>query len=691
MMFRFAGMSSGDVLIKDKRKKHNTFLSLILLILTGCVTLGRARSDESINEITTVISTVSYNTETNRKVPEANKVIQYLDPQGLFFLAIDLQLSDYSESLRPAIDIQKLGETFQHRLLVALDILEEMHTIKPNYLGDESFSLITLTPSQYAENNEELLARWRMVCKYKVLLGAFDEGFGPEVFPDREEELRIRVLELEESRIRELLSYPGGLEAYIQGVYLNVLMGSMDPHSSFVPWEEIKDVVSDQNIHTEGFGLILNTNSFGEIFVDDILPGSPAWKSGVLNIGDVVQSISFPSLSLPLLPDMEEINLAMRSKETTEIRLIVKKTNGLVLESSLERGAYSGDEGGITSFILDGEKKIGYVNLPSFYSRWESLESRGCANDVARKIIRLKKENIQGLILDLRNNSGGALIEAVELAGLFLDQGPVALQTSRDQNPVVLSDVERGMIYSGPLAVLVNGQSASASEIFARTIQNYNRGLVIGSPTFGKASGQIPLPFFRDKDNFEGPYDLAVVTTNLFYDLNGESHEITGLLPDIELPELFRDLYPREKDFDSAIIPEAIDFSVEYTPYTPFPLEELRALSQQRVQKAIWAENIGALNAEYKSTLTFNKIVNLNMIEFMRELEEDDRFFRSALNHIKNDSPPFEVTLTPDELEMLRMVPSEERQNLMVRTGILNDALLGESYQIICDLVNITN
>jgi carboxyl-terminal processing protease len=154
------------------------------------------------------------------------------------------------------------------------------------------------------------------------------------------------------------------------------------------------------------------------------------------------------------------------------------------------------DDGKVKSFIIKGTKSIGYISLPAFYEDWENrkIGANGCANDEAKKVLKLKKENINGLVIDVRYNGGGPLNEAIDLAGIFIDAGQVGLIKDKTSKLCTLKDVNRGTIYDGQLAILVNGYSASASEVLANTLQDYNRVLIVGALTYGKAAAQVVLP-----------------------------------------------------------------------------------------------------------------------------------------------------------------------------------------------------
>src|SRR5688572_21233923 len=171
-----------------------------------------------------------------------------------------------------------------------------------------------------------------------------------------------------------------------------------------------------------------------------------------------------------------------------------KKTDATIKTVFLRKEKIENEENIVRGFVLKGEKKIGYILLPGFYTEWENESGSSCANDVAKEIVKLKRENIEGLILDVRFNGGGSMGEAMELTGIFIDEGPLAGTKYRDGKVAFMKDPNRGQIYTGPMVLMVNGQSASASEMLAAALQDYNRAVIVGSNTFGKATMQQMMP-----------------------------------------------------------------------------------------------------------------------------------------------------------------------------------------------------
>jgi len=210
---------------------------------------------------------------------------------------------------------------------------------------------------------------------------------------------------------------------------------------------------------------------------------------------------------------LEELEEVLDRSNLSALELTVRQSKGLRKTVVLKKEKIETEENTVKGFVLNGIKKIGYLSLPGFYTRWGEDGSSSCANDVAAEIIKLKGENIDGVILDIRSNGGGSLKEAIDMAGIFIDEGPLVMMTDKIGRITTLKDVNRGTVYDGPLVILINGQSASASEILAAAIQDYHRGIVVGGASFGKATGQVV--FSLDPDNHQ-PTTIQPNQSNAF-------------------------------------------------------------------------------------------------------------------------------------------------------------------------------
>jgi carboxyl-terminal processing protease len=294
---------------------------------------------------------------------------------------------------------------------------------------------------------------------------------------------------------------PGYMEEFISNLFCKVLANCYDPHTVFLPQEEKERFDEAVGQTPKRFGFEMDENEDGDIVIDRLQPGSSAFKSGAINAGDKIVAIQEPGKQVVQTGNsaMLVVDSVMSEMKTDKLLVTVKKPDGTTRQVTLykERFATEEDEEDVVQgYVLKGTKNIGYISIPDFYFDWENTSTgiNGCANDVAKEIIKLKKENIEGLIIDIRFNGGGSLQEAVDLAGIFIDGGPVAQLKTKEPKPYTLKDGNSGSIFDGPLLVMVNGHSASASETFSATMQDYNRAIIAGTTTYGKSTGQIIFP-----------------------------------------------------------------------------------------------------------------------------------------------------------------------------------------------------
>ena len=339
--------------------------------------------------------------------------------------------------------------------------------------------------------------------------------------------------------------------------YVNVITDLMDPHTEYFPPVESRSFEEDLSGRFYGIGAQLKDDD-GSIKIAALITGSPAWKSQKVQVNDEIIKVG-QGKDVPVdvrgyaVTDVVKL---IRGTKGTEVRITFKKTDGSTDVVPIIRDEIVQDEQFARSAVINEPTgKIGYIFLPEFYADFERSDGNRCSQDVANEIIKLKKENVNGIILDLRNNGGGSLPEVVNMVGLFIKQGPVVQVKDRDGKPAILSDNDTSVLYSGPLAVMVNEFSASASEIFAAAIQDYKRGIIVGSDTYGKGTVQRTLPLGKTLDIFSGQteYGTLKLTFEKFYRINGGSTQLKGVTPDVALPDPYDYLKLREKDQSSAL------------------------------------------------------------------------------------------------------------------------------------------
>ena len=358
--------------------------------------------------------------------------------------------------------------------------------------------------------------------------------------------------------------------------FINAITGSMDPHTTYFAPVDMRSFNEGMSGSFFGIGAQLKDDD-GKIKIASLISGGPAWKQGDLKVDDEIIKIAQANadpVDVTGYDVQDAVKLIRGATKGSEVRLTVKRTDGSIKVITLLRGKVDLEDTFAKSAIINGDKKIGYIYLPEFYLNFNDASGHKCSEDVANEIKKLKAENVDGIIMDLRNNGGGSLPEVVKMAGLFIQEGPICQVQSRGEKPYTWKDNDNTVLYDGPLTVMVNEFSASASEIFAAAIQDYKRGIVIGSTsTYGKGTVQRTIPLNPERENElfgnENKDDLGSIKLTLqkFYRVNGGSTQLKGVTPDIVLPDRFESLKFREKD-NTLSLPWDEIAKVDYTTWT---------------------------------------------------------------------------------------------------------------------------
>lgn len=476
------------------------------------------------------------------------------------------------------IAVQRVGESRQYMN----DVLS-----KPfDFSVKES---VELDPEKtaYAKDEAGMKEYWRKYLKYQVMVRFVDMKKEMEkAIADKKPDAKQKADTTLEREAREKVfksnkDYFDRLQKVDRddrmSAYLNVVTGIYDPHTEFYPPKDKENFDITMSGHLEGIGATLQEKD-NYIKVSSIVPGSPCWKQGQLKVGDLITKVAQGDAEPVDVVGMrvDDAVKLIRGKKGTEVRLTVQKPDGSVIVIPIIRDVVILEETFAQSAIIDQQKKIGYLRLPSFYGdNSRSKNGRNCSDDVRAELEKLKKEKVTGVILDLRDNGGGYLNEVIKMMGLFIERGPVVQVKDRVFGVKVYDDPDGGqVVYDGPLVVLINENSASASEILAAAIQDYKRGVIVGtSPSsFGKGTVQN----FFDLDNqISGgtemkPLGSLKVTIQKFYRVNGGSTQLKGVTPDIELPGYYSWDKQGEKEMDFPMEWDQIP-SATYTTWNKAP------------------------------------------------------------------------------------------------------------------------
>ncbi len=473
--------------------------------------------------------------------------IDNLDPNRVFFLASDIrafeayrQALDDSlgrQDLKPAFDIFNVyRHRVNERVTHAIDLLDYDF----DFSIDETLEL-DRSELPWANNREELDDLWRKRVKNDVLrlrLAKKESDAINETLDQRYSNLRRRVQELDSEDVFQ----------YFMNSYAN----SIEPHTGYLAPRTSDNFQISMRLSLEGIGAVLQRDN-EYTTIRHIVPGGPAQQMGELKAGDRILAVGQDEGDAPVdvigwrLDDVVEM---IRGPAGTRVRLDIIPADAS-LESPAEtiwitRDKVKLEEQAARKDIYEVEhdgrtERIGVIDLPAFYLDFAGRarnepDYRSSTRDVRRLIKELKAEGITGLVIDLRNNGGGSLDEATDLTGLFIEDGPVVQVRNSDGNIEVSADSDKGIEWDGPMAVLVNRNSASASEIFAAAIQDYGRGVIVGEPTFGKGTVQNLINLDRYGRNPENRYGQLKLTVAQFFRVTGGSTQHRGVIPDIVFP-----------------------------------------------------------------------------------------------------------------------------------------------------------
>jgi carboxyl-terminal processing protease len=648
--------------------------------------------------------------------PEFNEVVNQsfvraLDPVGLYLASSDakkvksycLDLSDIDCNLNK--DFMNLIIDFYKNKLLSAD---SMITAFPDQDLDftTNDTLVFTEPDKlvYKLNQQALTAFWIKYLRFQLLryyLSAYRTG--DSTFVKNEEnltqnkgELMSYIRKKEKCRISHLLEYPGGFDKYVFNLYLNSITSSFDPHTAYFSYNEKEQFESSLSTSKFSFGAELDENENGEIFISRMIPGGSAWRSKELKEGDVLLKIRFPRKEpIDLMcSNLYEIEGLLYNSGSDKIEVTARSPHGLVKTAELKMEILESSENVVYSFVFESDKKIGYISLPGFYTKPDETNPLGCASDLVKEILKLKEDHVDGIILDVRNNGGGSIIEAVDLAGVFINSGPLGIYKTNNEDPTIIKDLNRGTIYDGPLVLLVNGFSASASEMLAGILQDYNRAVVVGTKTFGKASGQIILPLVKQGSNHYAfnannspDHDYLKLTTVKYYQLNGSSYQAIGIKPDITFPSHSSYSIMNEAEFPSALKNDSIEKEVDFEPLAPLPLDTLCIRSNSRIKDNKNFTEYTALNDSIKPLFSGNIYIPLNFSFFQEHYSKTIGFFSRMDSLAARPNEYFSIRNNSFDEKILNYDEYKRSIHSDFIESLQKDYFIEESYFIANDLI----
>lgn len=507
-------------------------------------------------------------------------------------------------------------------------------------------------------------------------------------FVEIEKTIKKKIFDTNLCKVNTILNNKNGLESLLKNDFLNAFCYYFDPHSNYFSFDAKSNFLSGLSTSNLSLGIDVSLNENEEIIIQEIVPGGPAAKNEKIEIGDIVTKVSnnkdeeyWVSCS-----SMETIGNLIFSDTNKEIQLTLRKKNGTTLDVVLKKKVMKATANAVYSFIAEKETKVGYIKIPNFYADFDGKTLKGCADDVAKEIVKLKKDNITGLVIDLQNNGGGSMTEAIKLAGMFINVGPISVLVDNNQNQNIIKDFNRGEVYDGPIVILMNGHSASASEFFAAALQDYNRAVIVGTTSLGKASMQTIMPLEENNEK-----DFIKLTIEKFYRISGESHQIKGIVPDISTPVLFDSLIKREDSFETALPYDAITTHAKYNPLPNTFNSEIINLSKIRINNNLRFKEIKGINDEIN--LTYNRPrspVRLTFTDVFKEVHDIDSLWEKVKNVTEKENN-CTITNTSYETEKLAFDEFQKEINTFKMKDVKTNPYLEEAINIIKDYKNLHN
>ena len=481
--------------------------------------------------------------------------ISKLDPQKRFFTVSDIrQLNRYKYKIDDQIKNYKLEffeetyKTYNQRVSDAKIFVDKVFETDFDFSEDEFIDLNTDSiPFSYGKN--QLFERWRKQIKYSVL-DIVSLRYSSDSLDFNE--IKTNAISTVKKNTNDFFDYANEMDRDDWfSVFVNSFVSQFDPHTFyFKPDDKEKFDVSISG-KFDGIGARLS-RADGNVKIVDIIIGGPVWRDKLLDVGDVILAVGQGDDELLSIYGMkldDSIKL-IKGPAGTVVTLRVKKIDGQIQDVKIKRDEVELEETFAKSTVISkNDNNYGYISLPKFYADFDNYKNRNSANDVKNEIIKLKNNGIQGLILDLRNNGGGSLQTVVEMTGLFIEKGPVVQVKSIGNRKKVLYDRDPQVYWDGPLVLLINEMSASASEIISAALQDYNRAIIIGSEkSFGKGTVQNIVDLNRFINNTDYDMGALKVTTDIFYRINGESVQLEGVQSDIIIPDSYMYIFNGERD-----------------------------------------------------------------------------------------------------------------------------------------------
>ncbi|MDX1543535.1 MAG: carboxy terminal-processing peptidase [Christiangramia sp.] len=695
-------------------KRNFKILAVVLLMAAAACSFTTKKFDDPnkdkllIDLITYVLNQGHYDAKEINDSFSANVYEDYLenlDPSKRFLYAQDVEeFNKYKNQIDDQIKgknidffnltYARLGKRMEEARTLYKDILSEPFDFTENETINTDYDSL-----EYASSKEEMRKRWKEQLKFNTLITFYDlkqdeeqkkeENDSYEMKSDVELEKEARETTL--SNIDRYYDFTDDLqrEDYFS-VYINSIVEEFDPHTFyFAPQDKDRfDIAMSGKLEGIGARLIKDSDN---ITITEVISGGPAWRSEEISEGDVIlkvkQEDEKEAVSIVGMRLDDAVDLIKGPKDTKVTLTIRKKVMGNIEEITLTRDVIEIEETyAKTSMVQKEGRKFGVINLPKFYFDMTDYEERNAASDIKQDIIRLKNEGMEGLVLDLRNNGGGSLKTVVDIAGMFIEEGPIVQVKSNGQRKEVLKDEDPQVLWDGPLVILVNELSASASEILAAAMQDYKRAIIIGSKqTYGKGTVQNVIDLNRWlRNNDMGDMGALKITTQKFYRVNGGSTQLEGVKSDVVVPDRYSFVDIGEKDQENPLPWDKID-AADYDIWNGYVgYEEAIEASKKRMSENEQLKLIEE-NAKWVKTQSEDSSYPLSYSEYAREAEQEKQKARE-FDAIKDYRTNLTYTSLPYEEELFTTDTILKEKRERWHESLSKDVYIEEAINLLSDM-----
>lgn len=667
------------------RRNYKILVLVLLFAAASCSFTTKTFNDP--NKDKTLIELISYVLENGhydaKEIDDSfskevyRDYLDAVDPLKRYFYESDIEdFQQFEEELDDQINNKELS-FFDLTHTRLLERMEETRGLYKEILAtpfDFSKEEIVETDYEkrpYATTKEEMKDRWRKQLKFSTIATFYDkkqeEERKSEEDPDYEmksdEQLEVEARDVTRTSLEEYFDFSDDLERKDWfSVYVNAIVEEFDPHTFYFAPQDKDRFDMAMSGKLEGIGARLQ-KKMDNIKIVEVISGGPAWRGDEIEVGDEIikvrQDDEDEAVSIVGMRLDDAVSL-IKGPKGTKVYLTVRKVDGTVEEIDIVRDVVEIEETyAKTSMVKKNEQKYGVINLPKFYFDMEDYSARNAASDVKKEIINLKEQGMEGLVLDLRNNGGGSLKTVVDIAGMFIEEGPVVQVKSKMEGQEVLKDTDPSVLWDGPLVILVNELSASASEILAAAMQDYERAIVIGSQqTYGKGTVQnvIDLNQWIRNPDF-GDLGALKITTQKFYRVSGGSTQLEGVKSDVVVPDRYSYIDIGEKDQEN-----------------PLPWDQIDAADFKTWNKGL--SNFEDIIESSKQRMARNEQLNL--------IDQNARWIRDQRN---NNSFPLEYQAYKQEMETSKEQARKFDEISDYRTDLTYESLPYEKKLFVTDTI----